>query len=91
MTGSGDGWNLCRVERECFVISSNGNGDCGYRSCSSGEGAMADVQAENFMDHGKESRQVVAKCNTFQYGEGAMARVAQFIFREKGDPEPFKA
>jgi hypothetical protein len=52
---------------------------------------MADVQAENFMDHGKESRQVVAKCNTFQYGEGAMARVAQFIFREKGDPEPFKA
>lgn len=51
---------------------------------------MADFQAENFMDHGKESRQVVAKLKIFRYGEGTMARVAQFAFREKGDPEPSK-
>jgi hypothetical protein len=51
---------------------------------------MADFQAENFMNYRKERRQVVAKLKTFQNGERTMARVAQFGFWEKGDPEPSK-
>ena len=47
---------------------------------------MADLQAKNFMNQGKERRQVVAKLKTFQNGERTMARVPQFAFREKGDP-----